>query len=227
LIRYCKEGVHLFGNYYALWDGYYTLYNQKVYPVIHVDNRWYIFQKQQDLTTKRWEGGTATRLTPTVFRLNPDLNPFEGDLLQTKVIRPIEEELDLLAEQVHEAPKEEPEPEPCQAESDSNASIPEKPKRMSAVTITPTQSTIATALTSCSGPPPRLGRPQGRLVEAEEEAEEEVRPNQPPSNQQEPLMEMENWRAKNLPSSPEIELELTNSCTNSSSTNSSTPMPQS
>ena len=33
-------------------------------------------------------------------------------------------------------------------------SIPEVPKRMSAVTITPTQSTIATALTSRSGPPP-------------------------------------------------------------------------
>ena len=67
LIRYCKEGVHLFSSYYALWDRYYTLYNQKVYPVVRVDNRWYIFQKQRNLTTKKWEGGTATRLTPTVF----------------------------------------------------------------------------------------------------------------------------------------------------------------
>ena len=45
LIQYCKKGVHLFGNYHALWDEYYTLYSQKVYPVIHVDGWWYIFQK--------------------------------------------------------------------------------------------------------------------------------------------------------------------------------------
>ena len=109
LIRYCKEEVHLFSKYYALWDRYYILYNQKVYLVIRVDDQWYIFQKQQNPTTKKWEEGTATRLTPTVFQLNPNLDPFKGDLLQTRVICPIEEELDLLIEQIHEAPEEEPE----------------------------------------------------------------------------------------------------------------------
>ena len=67
LIRYCKEGVHLFSRYYALWDGYYTLYAQKVYPIVHVDDRWYIFQKERNPITKKWEGGIATHLTPTVF----------------------------------------------------------------------------------------------------------------------------------------------------------------
>ena len=110
--QYCKKGVHLFGEYYALWDGYYTLYDQKVYPIVFAYNRWYIFQKKRNLDTKEWEGGTATRLAPTVFKLNPDLDPFEGDLLQTQVIRPIEEELDLLVEQIHEALEEEPELEP-------------------------------------------------------------------------------------------------------------------
>ena len=80
-MRYCKKGVHLFGAYYALWDGYYTLYKQKVYAVVRVDGWWYIFQKLQNPTTKEWEKGVATRLTPTVFRLNLDLDPFEGDLL--------------------------------------------------------------------------------------------------------------------------------------------------
>ena len=37
LIRYCKKGVHLFSKYHALWDRFYTLYNQKVYPVMRVD----------------------------------------------------------------------------------------------------------------------------------------------------------------------------------------------
>ena len=45
---------------------------------------------------------------------------------------------------------------------------------MSAVTITPTQSTIATALTSHSGPPPCLAWFLDWLEEAVEEAEEEV-----------------------------------------------------
>ena len=139
-----------------MWDGYYTLYNQKVYPVIRVDSWWYIFQKLRNPTTQQWEGGIATRLTLTIFRLNPDLDPFEGDLLRQLVIRPIEEELDLLVEQVHKAPDDEPEPETHQSESaqESDASIPDRPKRMSAVTLTPTQSTIAMALTSRSGPPP-------------------------------------------------------------------------
>ena len=99
--------------------------------------------------------GTATCIAPTVFKLNPDLDPFEGDLLRTQVIQPIEEELDLLAEQIHEAPEEEPKLEPTRPDlvQESDASIPELPKRMSAVTITLTQSTIATALTLCSGPP--------------------------------------------------------------------------
>ena len=120
-----------------MWDGYYTLYKQKVYPVIRVDGWWYIFQKLRNLTTKQWEGGIATRLAPTIFRLNPDLDPFEGDLLRQLVIRPIEEELDLLVEQVHEAPDDEPEPETHQAESaqESDASIPDNPKRMSAVML--------------------------------------------------------------------------------------------
>jgi hypothetical protein len=86
LIRYCKEGVHLFGQYYALWDGYYILYKQKVYPVIHIDRWWYIFQKLRNPTTKKWEGGIATRLALTIFQLNPDLDPFEGDLLRMRVI---------------------------------------------------------------------------------------------------------------------------------------------
>ena len=75
-------------------------------------------------------------------------------MLRKHVIRPIEDKLDLLSEQVHEAPEEEPEPEPRQPESDSDASIPEKPKRMSVVTITPTQSMITTTLTSHSRSPP-------------------------------------------------------------------------
>ena len=70
------------------------------------------------------------------------------------VIRPIEEELDLLTEQVHEAPDDEPEPPHTESPQESDNSIPDKPKRMSAVTLTPTQSTIATAPTSRSGPPP-------------------------------------------------------------------------
>ena len=81
LVRYCKKGVHLFGKYYTLWDGYYTLYKQKVYPVVRVDGWWYIFQKLRNPTTREWEGGITTRLTPTIFQLNPDLDPFEGDLL--------------------------------------------------------------------------------------------------------------------------------------------------
>ena len=52
-----------------------------------------------------------------MFRLNPDLDPFKGDLLRTQVIRPIEDKLDLLAEQIHEAPEEEPKPEPPHSES--------------------------------------------------------------------------------------------------------------
>ena len=72
-----------------------------------------------------------------------------------RVIQPIEEELDLLIEQVHKAPEDEPELETHQSESaqESDASIPDRLKRMSAVTITLTQSTIAMALTSQSGPP--------------------------------------------------------------------------
>ena len=68
-------------------------------------------------TVKEWEGGTATCLAPTVFKLNPDLDPFKGDLLQTKVIQPIEEELNLLAEQIHKASEEEPELEPVMEHS--------------------------------------------------------------------------------------------------------------
>ena len=83
LIRYCKEGVHLFGQYYTLWDGYYILYHQKVYPVVRIDQWWYIFQKLRNPTTKKWERGIATQLAPTIFRLNPNLDPFEGDLLRT------------------------------------------------------------------------------------------------------------------------------------------------
>ena len=60
LIRYCKKGVHLFNKYYALWDRYYTLYKQKVYPVVRADSWWYIFQKLRNLTTREWEGGIAT-----------------------------------------------------------------------------------------------------------------------------------------------------------------------
>ena len=110
-MQYCKKGVHLFGEYYALWDGYYALFDQKVYPLVWADGWWYIFQKHRNPVTKEWEGGTATRLAPTIFRLNPELDPFEGDLLRTQVIRPIEDKLDLLAEQIHEAPEEEIEPE--------------------------------------------------------------------------------------------------------------------
>ena len=132
-----------------------------MYPVIRVDGWWYIFQKLRNPNTKKWEGGTATQLAPTIFGLNPDLDPFKGDLLRQLVIRPIEEELDLLVDQVHEAPDDEPEPETHQTESpqESDASIPDRPKRMSAVTLTPTQSTITTALTSRSGPPPSGSAP--------------------------------------------------------------------
>ena len=128
-------------------------------------------------TTKPDHQGVGRRnchtTRPTIFRLNPDLDPFEGDLLRQLIIQPIEEELDLLTEQVHEAPDDEPEVETHRTESpqESDASIPDRPKRMSAVTLTPTQSTIATVLTSRSGPP-CLVRPPGRLVEEVEEAEE-------------------------------------------------------
>ena len=196
-MRYCKKGVHLFGEYYALWDGYYTLYKQKVYPVTRVDGWWYIFQKLRNPTTREWEGGVATRLTPTIFRLNPDLDPFEGDLLRQLVIRPIEEELDLLTEQIHETPDDEPEPPRTESPQESDNSIPDKPKRMSAVTLTLTQSPIAAALTSRSGPP-RLVRPQGRpvvevaeAVEVEEvvEAEEADQLNPPQFNLRRPTKE--------------------------------------
>ena len=33
----------MFGEYYALWDGYYTLYKQKVYSVVQVNGWWYVF----------------------------------------------------------------------------------------------------------------------------------------------------------------------------------------
>ena len=66
-----------------LWDGYYTLYNQKVYPVVRVNRWWYIFQKLRNPTTKEWERGIVTQLALTIFRLNLDLDPFEGDLLRT------------------------------------------------------------------------------------------------------------------------------------------------
>ena len=124
-MRYCKKGVHLFGEYYALWDGYYTLYKQKVYPVTRVDGWWYIFQKLRNPTTRQWKGGTATRLTPTVFRLNPDLDPFEGDLLRQLVIRPIEDELDLITEQKDEAPDDEPDIPQTDSPQESDASIPD------------------------------------------------------------------------------------------------------
>ena len=65
--HYCKKGVHLFGEYYALWDSYYALFNQKVYPLVFADDQWYIFQKTRNPTTKEWEGGTATRITPAAF----------------------------------------------------------------------------------------------------------------------------------------------------------------
>ena len=147
--------MHLFGKYYTLWDRYYALFDQKVYPLVFANNRWYIFQKTRNPETKEWEGGVATHIAPAAFQLNPDLDPFEGDLLWIQVIWPIEEELDLLAKQVHKAPKEEPEPEHTQLDSaqESDASIPEVPKRMSTVTITLTQSTLAMALTSHSRPP--------------------------------------------------------------------------
>ena len=127
--------------------------------MVRVDGWWYIFQKLRNPTTKQWEGGIATRLTPTIFRLNPDLDPFEGDLLRQLVIRPIEDELDLLTEQVHEAPDDEPDIPQTESPQESDASIPDQPRRMSAVTLTPTQSTIATALTSRSGPPPSSSAP--------------------------------------------------------------------
>ena len=179
--QYCKKGVHLFGEYYALWDGYYALYDQKVYPLVFIDNCWYIFQKTQNSITKEWEGGVATHIAPAALQLNPNLDPFEGDLLRIKVIWPIEEELDLLIEQVHEALEEEPEPEVQQPDSaqESNTSIQEAPKRMSAITITPTQSTIAMALTSRSGPP-RQAWSLDWPAEVEEEQAEQLWHKQPP-----------------------------------------------
>ena len=140
-------GAHLFNKYYALWNRYYILYDKKVYPVVLAHNHWYIFQKKRNPGTEEWEGGTATHIASTVFQLNPDLDLFEGDLLRTQVIKPLEEELDLLTAQIHEAPPDD-EPEPTRPASprESDASIPEPQKRMSAVTITPTQSTIAMAL---------------------------------------------------------------------------------
>jgi hypothetical protein len=234
-VQYCKKGVHLFGEYYALWDGYYTLYKQKVYPVVRVDGWWYIFQKLRNPHTRQWEGGIATRLTPTVFRLNPDLDPFEGDLLRQLVIRPIEDELDLLTEQVHEAPDDEPEVPQPESPQESDASVPDQPKRMSAVTLTPTQSTIATALTSRSGPLP-LVRPQGRPEEEEEaaaeeeeaaEVEEEDQSNRRQPNRQSPLKGMGSWKGRNPLFSTAIERKPTSSCMNSNFTNSSTPPHQS
>ena len=78
--------MHLFGEYYTLWDSYYALFDQKVYPLVLADDWWYIFQKTRNPITKEWEGGTVTQIAPAAFRLNPDLDPFEGDLLRTQVI---------------------------------------------------------------------------------------------------------------------------------------------
>ena len=78
--------MHLFGEYYTLWDSYYALFDQKVYPLVLADDWWYIFQKTRNPITKEWEGGTVTQIAPAAFQLNPDLDPFEGDLLRTQVI---------------------------------------------------------------------------------------------------------------------------------------------
>ena len=78
--------MHLFGKYYTLWDRYYALFDQKVYPLVFANNRWYIFQKTRNPETKEWEGGVATHIAPAAFQLNPDLDPFEGDLLWIQVI---------------------------------------------------------------------------------------------------------------------------------------------
>jgi hypothetical protein len=127
--KFFKTGAHLIDSYYALWDGYYAQYHRKAYPLVFAHDRWYIFQKTRNPETKEWEGGTATRIAPTVFRLNPELDPFEGELLRSQVIRPLEEELDLLAAQIHEAETDE-EPEEVRPTSpqESDASIPEPRK---------------------------------------------------------------------------------------------------
>ena len=107
---------------------------------------------------------------------------------------------------------------------------------MAAVTLTPTQSTIAA--TSRSGPPPSGSAPgptggsgggeaeeEEEAAEEEEEEEDQLNPRSP--NQRPPLKEMENWKGKNLPFSMVIERKPMNSYTNSNSTNSSTPPRQS
>jgi hypothetical protein len=89
-------------------------------------------------------------ITPTVFRLNPDLDPFEGDLLRSQVIRPLEEELDLLVAQIHKLVSEDEHEQTDltrpSSPQESKVSISKPQKRMSAVTIIQTQSTLATAL---------------------------------------------------------------------------------
>jgi hypothetical protein len=65
--KFFKAGTHIYTTYQALWDGYYILYDSKVYPVVFAHDQWYIFQKKQNPKTKEWEGGTATRIAPTVF----------------------------------------------------------------------------------------------------------------------------------------------------------------
>ena len=91
--------------------------------------------------------------------------------------------------------------EPTRPDSaqESDTSIPEAPKRMFAVTITPMQLTIATALTSRSRPPRRVWSLDWLVAEEEEAVEEEAveeeaEEEQPPclSQQQPPPTETAN-----------------------------------
>ena len=85
-----------------------------------------------------------------------------GALAYAALIAARQEELDLLATQIHEAPLDN-ELEPTEqirpvSPQESETSIPEPQKRMTAVTITLTQLTIATALAHCT---PFIPTPSG------------------------------------------------------------------
>ncbi|KAI0245219.1 hypothetical protein BJV78DRAFT_1158923 [Lactifluus subvellereus] len=54
---FCKKGTKLARQYHAQWDGYYTLYDGRVYPLVYTNDIFYTFQKQWNDETEAYEGG--------------------------------------------------------------------------------------------------------------------------------------------------------------------------
>ena len=89
LVTYTCTGKQLHGPYYAQWNRYYILYDHIIYLLIFVHGFWYIYQREWNQEDRQFEGGFTTHFAPSVLRLNPDLNRFEGELLTEHVICPI------------------------------------------------------------------------------------------------------------------------------------------